>query len=177
MPENFVPQVGAYYVTQIPGLLGFLVRIAQALFGDFSIYTHAGMYVGGGVCVEAAGRGVRTVPLAVVMQRRPLAWSVDPILLKTGRTAAAAAMADVGDAYGWLTYGELLADRLGLKVPRLRALVSRSTHTICSQAVVRWCEKAGWQLVSPSRKPGDTTPGALAQAGTVWHVDTGPFVS
>jgi len=176
----FVPWVGAYYVTAIPGFLGFLVRLAQALFGDLSVFTHAGMYVGvvDGVpsCAEAAGRGVRLVPLEEVLARRPIAWSVDPMLTETGLRAARAALDDVGSPYGWLTYGELLADRLGLRAPRLRSVIAKSNHTICSQAVMRWYLEAGVQLVAPQRKAGDTTPGALAMAGTVWHVDTGPYV-
>lgn len=181
LPADFFPQVGAFYGTGLPGLAGQAIRIGQAIIGDWSQITHAGMYVGlvNGVpsCVEAQGSGVCVVPLAEVMARTPLVWEIDPIAPGAGTLMAAAALGDVGDAYGWLTYAEFVADEFGLKAPRLRAVVARSTHTICSQGVMRWKLAGGVQLVTPDKAPGSTSPGDLANAGTIWHARTGPYLT
>lgn len=177
----FTPRVGAFYGTSLPGIYGALIRIGQAILGDWSKVTHVGMYVGlvAGVptCVEAMGSGVRTTPLAEVMARGLLVWETDAIDPAAGAKMAAAALADVGVAYGWLTYAEFVADEFGLKAPRLRAAVARSTHTICSQGVMRWKLAGGVQLVAPDQQPGSTNPGDLANSGTIWHAGTGPFVA
>lgn len=176
---EFRPQIGAYYLTSLPGIWGALIRIGQAIIGDWSRYTHAGMFVGpvNGVpmCVEALGRGVTLTPLAEVMARKHVAWEVDHIDSAAGRIMADAAKGDVGDGYGWLTYLGLAARTFNVRAPRLRAAIARSTHTICSQGVMRWKAAAGVRLIALDQEPANTTPGDLANAGTVKHMGSGPF--
>ena len=177
---EYTPRVGDYFLTGLPGVAGLLIRIGQAVMGDWSRYTHAGTYVGvvDGVrsCVEATGQGLKLVPLADVLQRPLLAWSTDDIPEDARALIATLALADLGAAYGWLTYAQLVADQFGLKATRLRAYVATSTNRICSQSVDYYRMVAGVHMFNDGRQPGDVSPGNLAQVGTVWHARTGPYL-
>src|SRR5437764_1016046 len=111
-------------LTTIHGPVGAVVGFGQLLTGDASRFQHAGILDGEGNVIEAAPRGVRTVPLSRYLDGRPIAfgWMI-PLTDDERAQVVAEARALMKRPYGWSTYVLLALLRLGIKPRWLRERV------------------------------------------------------
>lgn len=174
--DDFIPKPGDFFLTQITGFGGFLIRMAQAISGDASRYTHAGIVLDDGTVVQAMPGGATIVPLDEITAKRPLAFSSYDLDDETRQVISDVARSFRGTPYNFLDYLVLGLLALGIKPPRLRKFVHSSKHLICSQLVDRVYNLADVQLFDDGRDSGDVTPGDLAHVGTIHHVTPGPKV-
>jgi uncharacterized protein YycO len=155
------PQPGDFGLTQISGDVGKLIRFGQLLNGDGGEdYEHAFVFVGGGQIVEAEPGGAALVPL----HYSDVLWSSGKIPLtdQQRQDIIKAAHGYVGTPYSAVDYFALVAHRLHLPLPFLKAYVASSGHMICSQLCDAAYAAAGMKLFDDGRWPGFVTPGALA---------------
>jgi hypothetical protein len=183
MNLTYVPRPGDIFLTQIGGLLGLVIRVAQGLLvGDWSRYTHAGIILEDGTVIAAQPRGARIDPLTSIIDDRPLAilpvpdWAED----RRDEIVAAARMLE-GHPYGFLDYLYIgfmrLERKAGYRVtPRwLTRFVASDRSLICSAFADKvWC-KNGLHLFDDGRLHGEVSPGDLAHVGTILHIGTGPY--
>lgn len=172
--ETYIPQPGDFFLTQITGFGGFLIRIAQAISGDASRYTHAGIVLDDGTVVQAMPGGATIVPLEDILGKKPLAFSYYEIDSQTRQDISDIGRSFEGTPYNFLNYLMLGFLALGIRPPRLRKAVHSSKKMICSQLVDRVYNLAGVQLFDDGRDSGDVTPGDLAHVGTIHHITSGP---
>lgn len=172
--QPYLPRPGDFFLTQITGFGGFLIRIAQALSGDASRYTHAGIVLDDYTVVQAMPGGATIVPLEEIMGKQPLAFSYYDLDDETRQTISDLGRSFEGVPYNFLDYLTLGLLALGIRPKRLRKYVHSSKHAICSQLVDRVYNLADVQLFDDGRDSGDVTPGDLAHVGTIHHVTTGP---
>lgn len=176
--------VGAYFVTQIEGPVGFLIALAQLLCGKPSAYGHAGIVVtADGGTIEAQPGGARPGNLADYAHRQtrvcdgPVRRQVaagDPHHVLDPRTeaqiradVAAAAQKLRGTGYSILDYFALACLHLHLPSKWVRQRVESSGHLICSALVDRAYSRAGIQLFA-GKLPGDVMPADLADWADTW---------
>lgn len=150
-------------LTTIHGPVGVVVGFGQLLTGDASRFQHAGILDGEGNVIEAAPRGVRTVPLSRYLDGRPIAfgWMI-PLTDDERAQVVAEARALLGRRYSWLTYLYLALVTLGLHPRLIRKRVASDKRLICSALVDHAYARAGVHLFTDGRIPGDVTPGDLA---------------
>jgi hypothetical protein len=158
---------GDIFLTKIPGIGGKLIWLGQAINGDLSEWTHAGLVMPDGRLFEAQPGGAVLShqdrydghPVRV-LHRVSLSDSQRAMMIQIARGLE-------GSPYNWTTYFYLSAYRLHLPLTTrlLRKRVSRPNKMICSQAVDWIAEQAGDHLFSDGRKPHDVTPGDLARLG------------
>jgi cell wall-associated NlpC family hydrolase len=157
------PQPGDFGLVSITGHVGLAIRFGQWLNGDgFSKYTHAFIYIGNGMVVEAQPGGAVRSPLSEY-DGRDILWSTGRIPL-TGvqrRIIVAGAIEGIGTPYSFLDYASLALVRLGLRPRWLARYVASSGHMICSQYVDHYYLAAGVDLIPIERLSGDVTPGDL----------------
>ncbi|MFZ5852295.1 MAG: hypothetical protein ACOYY2_13005 [Actinomycetota bacterium] len=166
----YQPRPGDYGLTRIPGVLGWLIRLGQALTGDASRYTHAFVVLPGDLIVEAMPSGARVAPLALRAEDWPLAYSHHDLTPKQRQAICSAALSFVGRGYSFANYVSLALLGLGLKPAWLRRHVADSGRMICSQLVDEAYRLAGVHLFDDGRAPGDVTPGDLAHVGLILNV-------
>jgi hypothetical protein len=164
------PQTGDYGLTQIGGLLGFLVGVGQVLIGDGARFTHAYVITDAdaGIAVEARPGGAGYVNYPEVWEtRRTPAYSHLDLTDQQREAIAAAADTVVGVGYNWLDYLALVLDHWGIHPAWLHAYIARTDRLICSQLVDVVYHRAGIDLFDDGRNPGDVTPGDLTYIGDV----------
>lgn len=166
----YQPKPGDFGLTRIPGVLGWFIRLGQALTGDPSRYTHAFVVLHDGLIIEAMPSGARIVPLTVRTQEWPLAYSQADLDDATRARIVAAARSFEGRGYSFVNYLSLALLGLGLKPAWLRRYVAASDRMICSQLVDEAYRRAGVPLFDDGRAPGDVTPGDLAHVGLIRNV-------
>lgn len=161
MPLTYstTPRVGQFGLTEISGLTGRAVELGQRLIGSGSRFTHAFVYVGEGMIVQAQPGGAVCVPLDTV--KSEVVFSDFPLTGLENLRIATAAKWLVGTPYSFLDYAAIGAARL-LHTKRLERYVSDRGHMICSQLVDVVYRQADIELF-PNRIPGDVTPGDLAR--------------
>lgn len=159
---------GTIVLSKISGIPGKLVWLGQAINGDLSEWTHAGI-VGSKTAsgwtrvfeARPGGAGWRLVSPEELAK----SWVQVPVPLTDDqrRDIVAECYKRVGTDYNWTTYFYLAAYRLRLPISTnvLRRRVSRSDKMICSQAVDDIYRVCGVQLFSDGRLPYDVTPGDL----------------
>lgn len=171
------PQPGDYFLTQIGGTLGLVIRILQGLTGDWSRYTHAGIVLDDETVIAAQPGGARIDPLRSVfnIRSRNVAFSANDWLSDEDRAEIVArARALEGTPYNFLDYVLLALLAFGIKPEWLRRRVHDTGHLICSQLVDEVYAEVGVELFADDRLSGDVTPGDLAHVGTITHYNTGP---
>lgn len=173
--NTYTPQPGDYFLTQITGFSGFLIRIAQALTGDASRYTHAGVILDDDTVVEAMPSGAQIVPLADILTRDTLAFSRFDLTDDQRAAIVVEARKLEGVRYSFLDYLLLGLLSIGIKPPKLRKAVHGSGHMICSQLVDKAYNRAEIYLFEDGRDSGDVTPGDLSHVGTIYHYNSGPY--
>lgn len=174
VPDYVLP--GDYGLVTIPGRGGKLIRLGQFLIGDgYHDYSHAFVYVGDGMVIEADPDGAAYRPYNY--DNAAVLWSSDILHVDTGydlvpieltdldRTGICqAAMSYEGVPYSWLDYFAIAAHRFHTTNARkLQAYVHSSGHMICSQLVDQCYVDAGVHLFQDHRWPGYVTPGDLTQ--------------
>lgn len=172
--DDYTPQPGDFFLAQIRGFGGLLIRLAQAVSGDASRYTHAGVILDNGMLIEAMPGGARIVPVTTIIDNKPLAFSRYDLSDEMRARIVSQARSYEGVPYSFLDYLSLGLLALGLRPKRLRARIHGSGHMICSQLVDKTYLTAGVHLFDDGRDSGDVTPGDLAHVGTIYHVSTGP---
>jgi uncharacterized protein YycO len=173
--EVYEPQPGDYFLAQIKGFGGFLIRVAQLLTGDASRYTHAGVVLDDGTVVQAEPGGATVVPLAEILDKPPVAYSRLELTDQERAAIVKAARSYAGVPYSFLDYLYLALTTLGVTWDWVTERVQNDGHMICSQLVDQAYQDAGVHLFEDGRFPGDVTPGDLAHVGTTYHVNTGPY--
>jgi len=178
--ENIDPysaKPGDYFLGQISGFTGFLIRVGQLLCGDASRYTHAGVVLDDGTVVEAEPGGARITPLSEIERDdEPVAFSRFPLTDDQRAAIVKAARGYEGTPYSFLDYLSIALETLHLGFGWTKKRVQSSGHMICSQLVDQSYQDAGIHLFEDGRFPGDVTPGDLAYVGSVWNYKTGPYV-
>lgn len=173
----YTPQPGDFFLSQIRGPLGFVIRLGQGLAGDWSRYTHAGIVLDDHTVMAAQPGGARIDTLESVLAFHPVAFSKNPLTDGQRSDIVAAARVLEGVPYSFLDYLSIVALAFGFKPTWLREWVANSGHMICSQLVDIVYESAGVCLFDDGRAPGDVTPGDLSHVGDIHHFDTGPYSS
>lgn len=172
---QYEPQPGDAFLTQIGGALGLGIRAGQAIAGDLSRYTHAGIVLPGGRVIAGQPGGARIDPIGSIIDDRPLAFL--PLPEWADRQAVCETAEAMRDwPYGWLSYLWIGLARVGLKPRWLRAAVGDAgAGLICSAFVDEVWRRSGVHLFDDGRLVGEVTPGDLAHVGTVHHYGTGPY--
>lgn len=167
---------GDYVLVQITGFGGLLIRAAQALAGDPSIYTHVGIVLDDQTVIGAQPGGARIDPIGTVLNARPLAVSYNALSREERARIVTYARSLEGRPYSFLDYLSLALARFRVRPKWLLRYIEDSGHMICSQLVDHVYEVAGVDLFDDGRPHGDVTPGDLAHVGTIHHVGGGPRV-
>jgi len=159
------PQPGDFFVVQVKGIIGFLIRLGQWLAGcGWSKYQHAGIYVGNGKVVEAEPGGARIADLSEY-DGRPIAWSTGLIPLTDWQrnllVMYAEAEALLKTPYSALDYFAIALHRFRIPVPGLRGYIKSSRHMICSQLVDWLYNEVHVKLFVDDRWDGYVTPADL----------------
>lgn len=175
--DTYIPQPGDYFLTQITGFGGFLIRMAQALTGDPSRYTHAGVVLDDGTVIEAMPSGAQITPLEDILVRDTLAFSKFDLTDSQRGAIVCEARKFIGVGYSFLDYLCLGLLGLGIKPKALREFVHGSNEMICSQLVDKAYHNANIYLFEDGRDSGDVTPGDLSHVGTIFHSNTGPWLT
>ena len=174
IPSNALP--GDFYLVSFDGKnpnlhdpdnwlkKGGAIRIGQWAAGEgFAQYEHAGIYVNGGMVIEAANTG--TVMRPWRYDGNDVMWSSGIIDLDPMQRMdiIKAAHGYIGTPYSWPDYWALAAHHLHLDLAdaKLKAYVSSTKHMICSQLVDQCYEDAGVHLFNDGRWPGYVMPGSL----------------
>lgn len=166
--------VGSFFVAKIPGPAGFWINVGQALAGDGSRYSHAGIIISAaGDVIEAEPGGARPGHLdayrdVLVCDGPILDLPADEQAPARGRVVSAAHSL-IGTPYSFLDYAALAALHLHLPAGWIRRRVESSGHAICSQLVDLAYEKAGIHLFTDGRLPGDVMPADLAAWAEDWE--------
>lgn len=159
------PKPGDIGLSQSDGLFGKFILKAQALLGDWAIYTHAFIYIGDGLVVEAMPRGAQIDDSAkydfahtktVYAQLDLTAVQRHDIVLQ--------ALKLVGTPYSFLDFLALGLTHYKIKPGWVRRRVQNSGHMICSQLVTEAYRRAGIELFPDKRLSQDVTPGDLAES-------------
>lgn len=157
---KYTPKPGDYGLSIIGGPLGKAIKIAQAITGDWSRYTHAFIVLDDGTIMQAMPSGAEIVPLAPLLEKDVVFSRWD--LTDEERAAIVEnARALEGTPYGFLDYVALALAHFGIRPERLMKFVRTDSHMICSQLVDYCYRKAGVQLFDDDRLPCDVTPGDL----------------
>lgn len=181
---------GSFFVVDTPGPGGFLIGIAQSLVNDASRYKHCGIILDvQGNVLEAEPRGARVANLreyagdGLIICDGPVRRQVaagDPrgaarhILDSRGEDeiradVVSAARRLVGTPYSWLDYAAIAALKLHLPSKALRRYVASSGHAQCAQLVDLAYQRAGIELFTDGRQPGDVCPADLAAWAEDWQ--------
>lgn len=174
LDDQVALEPGDYFLTQITGFGGLLIRVAQGLAGDWSRYTHTGIYLGDGTVIAAQPGGARIDPIESILEMRPLAISVTGLEPHRREEIVALARSLEGRPYSFLDYLSIALVTLGIRPKWLLRYVESTGHMICSQLVDYVYEQCGVDLFDDGRPHGDVTPGDLAHVGTIRHVGAGP---
>lgn len=155
------PQPGDFALTKIRGVTGALISAGQALVGDAAPVQHAFVYVGNGYIVQAMPGGAEMIPLEEASE--PVVWSTGRVRLTDLQRfwISEYAIGLVGTPYSFLDYASIALAHYRIRPRWVRDFVADSGHLICSQLVDEAYLRAGVNLFSDGRLPGDVTPGDL----------------
>lgn len=175
-------QVGDIGFGVIPGRVGGLVSLGQALLRDECWLTHAF------IVAQTWPAPAETYPAtARIVEAMPGGASVDylrgqdrigpgwayirlPLTAEQRDSVTMYATDARGTPYSFLDYVALAGLHWGIRGP-IRRRVTSSGHMICSQLVDQVLTLAGYHLFTDGRLPQDVTPGALfRQAGAQGEV-------
>ncbi|MFF0183512.1 hypothetical protein [Streptomyces sp. NPDC005244] len=159
---TYTPRPGDIGLTQMSGVGGKAIRLAQWLAGDgFRDYEHAFVWVGEytDMIVEAMPGGAKHVPNWHDPERTIYLRCPD----EHRDAVAAAALALRGTPYSWADYAAIAAHRLRIPAPHLERYIEASGHLMCAQLADRAADRGGWHLFDDRRWVGDVTPGDLTR--------------
>lgn len=175
------PQPGDIVLLRISGLVGGLVWLLQALNGDLSKWTHAGVMLPDDQIFEAQPGGAVISPWAKYEGREfdivqyqqvpanprgfPHSGDREPLILthtQRERIVNTAYLYE-GSPYNWSTYLYLAAFRVGIRPEWLKRRVQRPDKFICSQAADGIYTESIIHLFNDGRFPCDIAPGDLGR--------------
>lgn len=160
------PMPGDLFCAQITGLTGLGIRTAQRIYGcgQWSKWTHAGVYLGDGNILEAEPGGAQINRLDSY-QGRPLLWSTGLYELsgETRKAIVDAAFALQGIPYSFIDYASIGLHRYHVRPAWVERYVMSTGHQICSQAADEAWLRGGVHLFEDGRLPQDVVPGDLAR--------------
>lgn len=145
--------------------IGSFVRFAQALVGDWTVYSHAFIVLHDGYIIEALPQGAAITRLD---QYNPRHLVFSNFRLTEGQRARVVeeAVRLEGTPYSFLDYLVIGLTHAGRRVnitPKwLRRYVYNSGKMMCSQLCAEAYKRAGLYL-SDTSEPQDLTPGDLAR--------------
>lgn len=163
------PLPGTIGLTQIKGIVGWLVRLLQYLNGDFKKPTHVYVVLDDGTVFEAQPGGAVITPLSEYDDRWKVYVDIDLTSEQRYRIVRRA-RTYVGIGYNWTTYFYLAAYRLHIRPQWLKDRVQKDKRMICSQAADKIYADEGVHLFNDGRMPYDLTPGDLGRLPT-WNPD------
>lgn len=159
---SYTPRPGDIFLTSSNSRIGGLVRLLQAIIGDYSIYTHCGIVLEHGDIVEAMPEGARVRDLTEYKNDPRIVFSNFDLTDKQRNDICAAALSYVGVGYSWADYLYMALNHWGLKSKWIKRHIATSRKMICSQLVTQCYTDAGIDLFTDGRTPEDVTPGDLA---------------
>ena len=181
--SDYLP--GSFFLTKVPGLSGYAINLGQALCGDGSRWSHAGIVLDAdGTVLEAEPGGARIANLSEYAGR-PLLVSDAPVQERVARSLwKSKKQIDIegifralvvrearklgprdgkpGVPYSPVDYLALALLHLHLPSKWIRQRVETSHHLICSDLVDRVYMNAGIHLFDDGRLAGDVLPADLA---------------
>lgn len=160
IPDN--PRPGDFGLSIIGGKTGFFVRIAQAVIGDTSRYTHAWLVIDEqGTVVEAQPGGARLTTLDAYRGQDIYYHNAYYLTDEQRARIAEIGSGFEGVPYSYMDYLALGLTHLGLAPKWMRRYVTNSRRMICSQLVDEALRQGGYCLFDDGRLPQDVTPGDL----------------
>jgi hypothetical protein len=161
------PEPGDFFVTSTGGLGGLTIGVLEsAIMDDWdkgpSKWRHAGIYLGGGMVLQAEPGG------AVIVARRPNPadiWSTGVLPLTPAQRALVPALAESyrGIGYSWLDYAALGAHHghvpdlpvwpEGDHLVTLQQFIESTHHQMCSFMVDNFRLRLGDHLFGTQAKP------------------------
>jgi hypothetical protein len=159
---SWEPTPGTIGLVRMGRPTGGIIRCLQWLNGSgFEDYEHAVLYLGNGQIIEAMPGGARICPVdeyagQEIFWCTAIARATDKYLAR----AVEIAHTFEGVRYSFLDYLELVAARLHVPSPQLRAAIASTGHMICSQLCVRALDLAG-AILFPDRWRGLVAPGDI----------------
>jgi uncharacterized protein YycO len=163
------PLPGDIVFVQIPGCGGWFLRFAQALTGDWSRFTHAGVVVDNNNVVAAYPGGAKIEPLSNYMSQKLVAFSQYDLDDATRAKIVENARKLEGTPYSFLDYLSIALLTWHIRPKWVVDYVKNTGHMICSQLADSAYKNSGIELFSDDRWEGDCTPGDLAQCGLIMY--------
>lgn len=173
--SDYVPRPGDAYLVKFGGWFGWWITMLQGVVaGDWSRYSHAGIFLEDGLVAQSGGHGVVIADASRILADRPLAILAFPTW---GDRAAALTEAHrlIGTPYDYWAYLFIGLAKLHIRPAWLRRLVASDKRLICSAYVDKVWAAGGVQCFTDGRISGAVTPGDLAYVGTILNVGTGPY--
>lgn len=164
MNHHYEPQPGDIGLSYGTAKFSRFVRLAQALIGDWAIYSHAFIYLGDGLIIESLPQGATINELSTYEPEQVIFAQFGLSREQRSRICEEAIRLE-GTPYSKLDFVAI-----GLThycndcwLPRwVRKRVANSGRMICSQLVAESYRRAGIEL-EPGKDPQDLTPGDLAR--------------
>jgi len=141
---TYTPRRGDFFITVSRSRIGAIVRFLQALVGDYTIFTHAGM-----VTTDQDSEGHQDI--------------VEAMPGKAKLSDLSKYRSDPNTTYSWSEYLYLALAHWGWRTKWIQNRIKSSGHLICSQLVDQVYNDAGIQLFADGRISEDVTPGDLAR--------------
>lgn len=158
------PRPGDFGLTRLAGFSGLGIRVGQFLNGDgWSDYEHAFVVGTQGQIYQAAPGGLNIGHISDYPADGVQFSSWD---MTDEQRAGIVRSADsrLGTPYSAMDYAALVAHRLHIPVPGLRAYIASTGHLICSQLVDVVYASVGLQMFQDGRWNGYVTPSSLVRA-------------
>ena len=159
------PLPGDIGLTEIEGIVGWLVKLLQYLNGDFEKPTHVYVVLDDETVFEAQPGGAVITPLSEYDGRWKEYVAVD-LTPEQRMRIVNRARTYVGTGYNWTTYFYLAAYRFHFRPKWLKRRVQNDERLICSQAADKIYADEGVHLFNDGRMPYDLTPGDLGRLPT-----------
>lgn len=162
--STYKPKPGDIGLSYSNGYFSRFVRLAQALIGDWAIYSHAFIYLGDGYIIESLPQGA-TINRLEDYPPENVIFSHFRFTAEQRARICEEAIKLEGTPYSKLDFLAIGLSHYfgGRGIPRwARRRVASSGKMICSQLVAEAYRRAGIEL-EPGSDPQDLTPGDLAR--------------
>jgi hypothetical protein len=160
IPED--PKPGDFGLSVITGITGMAVRLAQAVIGDTTRYTHAWLVIDSdGFLIEAQPGGARLSHLDFYRGRDVYYHRADYLTEEQRIAVGEIGRGFLGVPYSYADYLALGLGHFGKQPKWLKRHIATSGKMICSQLIDEAYRRAGYHMFNDGRTPQDVTPGDL----------------